>query len=186
MAIKTIILLRHGQYESKPVQRLTALGRQQAVLAGKRLAQYSITKIYSSNMPRAQETARIVNRRLKKSLEESELLCECVPGFPMKERKKHGFTDAKKLARAKKQADQAFKKFFQFSKTSQTELLVCHGNIIRYLICKSLGIETDTWTKFDIKQCGLCIVELDSKTKKMMVITHGDVGHIPLKLQSFM
>ena len=35
--MKTIILLRHGQYTKDPTEKLTPLGRKQAVLAGKRL-----------------------------------------------------------------------------------------------------------------------------------------------------
>lgn len=83
------------------------------------------------------------------------------------------------------QADRAFKKYFTFSKTKRTVLLVCHGNIIRYLVCKSLGIDTDSWTKFDIKQCGITIVELNSKDNSIKVIGHNDVGHIPIEMQTF-
>lgn len=187
MMIKTIILLRHGQYIKLPTEKLTALGRKQAQLAGKRLNDFKINKIFVSSMPRAKETSEISLKQLSRVFkpEACDFLRECVPGFPKKLRKKHGYTNLKELKKDKIQADMAFRKYFTFSKTTRTELLVCHGNIIRYLVCKSLGIDTDTWTKLDIKQCGITIVQLNSKNKTISVITHNDVGHIPIKMQTF-
>jgi serine/threonine-protein phosphatase PGAM5 len=188
MAIKMILLLRHGQYKNKPSEQLTALGRKQAALAGKRLKGMKIHKIHFSTMPRAKETAEIVikNMGYKKKPHSSEFLRECVPGFPKKFRKKHGFTDVKKLKKDKLQADRGYRDVFTFSKSRRTELVVCHGNIIRYFLCKALGIDTDSWRRLDIKQCGLTVIQLDSKTRMAKIISHNDVGHIPLKMQTFM
>ena len=185
--VKTIILLRHGQYSKNPTEKLTKLGRQQAHLAGKRLRDFRIQKVHVSSMPRAQETWNISSRKLDRShkAEVCDFLRECVPGFPKKMRKKHGYTDLKKLKKDKLQADRAFKKYFGFSKTRRTELLVCHGNIIRYLVCKSLEISTDSWMKLDIKQCGLTVITLNSKNRTRTLISHNDVGHIPAKKQTF-
>ena len=138
-------------------------------------------------MPRAQETAAIVTKTMgyRKKLYGSDLLHECVPGFPKKLRKKHGYSDLKKLKKDKLQLDQIYKDIFTFSKKNRTELVVCHGNVIRYLLCKALKIDTETWTRFDIKQCGISMIELNSKTRSMKIIAHNDVGHIPHKLQTF-
>lgn len=188
MAIKTILLLRHGQYKKKPSEVLTELGRKQAKLAGRRLKEMKIQKIYFSTMPRAQETAEIVKKTMgyKKPLYGSDFLHECVPGFPKKLRKKYGFNNLKKLIVDKKQADRSYKDIFTFSKLKRTELVVCHGNRIRYFLCKALGVDTDTWRRFDIKQCGLTVIQLDSKKRTMGIISHNDVGHIPLKMQTFL
>lgn len=188
MAIKRIILVRHGQYKKEPSEVLTPLGRKQAKFAGKRLKEISFHVFHHSTMPRAQETAAIICKAMgyKKPLLGSQVLHECVPGFPKKLRKKHGFTDEKKLKKDKRQADRAYKKLFTYSPRNRVELVVCHGNIIRYFICKALGVDTECWRRFDIKQCGISIVELDSKKKSIKVISHNDVGHIPLKMQTFM
>lgn len=185
--IKTLILLRHGQYLKEPQEKLTKLGRKQALLAGERLKEFKINKIYVSTMLRAQETAQISLGQFVKQrkFESCDLLRECVPGFPKKLRKKYGYTKLSELNKDQKQADEAFKKYFTFAKNKKTNLLVCHGNIIRYLVCKSLGVDTDTWMKFDIKQCGITIIELNFKNKSLKVITHNETGHIPLKLQTF-
>ena len=66
-AKRTLVLIRHGQYETWHEDRekrvLTALGREQAKLTGLRLKElsppdYSI--MYCSSMPRARETANII------------------------------------------------------------------------------------------------------------------------------
>lgn len=188
MAIKTVLLLRHGQYKKEPVEQLTPLGRKQAALAGKRLKAFKISKMHFSTMPRARETAEIVKKHMEyeKRALGTDILHECVPGFPKKKRKKSGHTDLKKLAKDKRQADRAFKQIFTFSKRNSTELVVCHGNIIRYFICKALGINTELWLSMDIKQCGISSIQLNSKTREMKVMAHNDLGHIPLHKQTFM
>lgn len=185
--IKTLIFLRHGQYQTKPTEKLTALGRKQAQLAGRRLGEFKINKIYVSTMPRAIETSKIVLKKFSRLLkpESCDLLQECVPGFPLKLRKIYGHTNLAKLKKGKAQADKAYKKYFTFSKKMRTELLVCHGNIIRYFVCKALGVDTDTWVKLDIKQCGITIIILDSENNSVSLITHNDIGHIPVKMQTF-
>ena len=187
MAIKTIFLLRHGQYKSEPTEHLTPLGRKQALLAGKRLKNIKFHKFHFSTMPRARETAQIVQKTMgyKGRLNGSDFLHECIPGFPKKLRKKHGHTDEKKLSRHKRRADRAFRDIFKFSKKNRSELVVCHGNIIRYFVCKSLGIDTDLWTRLDIKQCGITVIQLNLKKRTKNIISHNDIGHIPLKMQTF-
>src|SRR5690348_2916981 len=147
MAKRTIVLVRHGQYHKATEQsseKLTALGRKQAALAAKRLKEYKIDRIVHSTMPRAGETARIIKEKLNfgKRMESCDSLCECVPGFPKSLRKKFGYTDVRKLKQHRLQADRAFKKYFRASSKDAVDVLVCHGNIIRYLICKTLNVDT--------------------------------------------
>ncbi|MEK6774525.1 MAG: histidine phosphatase family protein [Bdellovibrionota bacterium] len=187
MAIKTIVLLRHGQYKNEPSEQLTPLGRKQAILAGKRLKDMKFNKFYFSTLPRARETAEIVKKTMgyRKKLYGSDFLHECVPGFPKKMRKKYGYTDEKKLMKHKRQADRAYRDIFTFSKSNRFELVVCHGNIIRYFLCKALGVDTELWQRLDIKQCGITVIQLNSKKRSISIISHNDIGHIPLKMQTF-
>lgn len=185
--IKTLILLRHGQYIGGDKERLTALGRRQARLAGRRLQDFKIDSVVVSTMPRAQETARIALKNLKQgfeSFESTDLLRECIPGFPEKLRIEKKLKKSV-LNKQKKVLDEGYKKYFTFSKTETTQLIVCHGNVMRYLVCKALGIPTLKWVRLDIKQCGLTIITLNSKTKEISLIAHNDVGHIPVQYQTF-
>ena len=185
--IKTIILLRHGQYISGDNERLTDLGRKQARFAGRRLQDFKIDSVVVSTMPRAQETARIALKSLKQDnsvFESTDLLRECIPNFPEKMRLEHKIKKSA-MSKNKKILDQGFKKYFTFSKKETTQLIVCHGNVMRYLVCKALGVSTLKWVRLDIKQCGISIIKLNTKTKEISVISHNDVGHIPVQHQTF-
>ena len=69
-ATRTLILIRHGQYEhmqdDSEKRILTELGREQARLTGERLREMGekYNMIYYSTMPRATETANIVSKCL--------------------------------------------------------------------------------------------------------------------------
>ena len=185
--IKTIILLRHGQYISGDSERLTALGRKQARCVGRRLKDFDIDSVVVSTMPRAQETARIALKSSKHKIakfESTDLLRECIPGFPEKLRIEKKLKKTS-LNKQKKALDEGFERYFTFSKKKTTQLIVCHGNVIRYFVCRALGIPTLKWVRMDIKQCGLSIIQLDMKTGEMSLIAHNDVGHISVKDQTF-
>ena len=97
-----IILIRHGQYKPQSEtqsEQLTKLGRTQTKLIGKRLRDYKIDQIFVSTMPRALETAELILEEIdyKKKMIKSDLLRECIPGFPLSLQKKYGLTDTKRF-----------------------------------------------------------------------------------------
>ena len=193
MFTKTIILVRHGQYIAKDeieIERLTELGRQQAWLAGERLKENAhIDRIIYSTMPRAIETAQIIKEQLGflGSFESTDDIRECVPGFPKKLRKKFGFTDEMGLKKGETHAEKAFKKYFRFPKKNSLEVLVCHGNLIRYLVCRILEIDSLIWRNMDIQQGAISVIELRSVgSQKKVLISHNDVGHIPKEKRTFL
>ena len=192
MATRTIILVRHGQYhpaKDGELERLTTLGRKQAALVGKRLRENKIDRIVHSTMPRAVETAAIIKKQLAYGDEfaSCDTLRECTPGWPEHLRKKFGYTDVKKLNSAQAQLDKAFKKYFKRPRKDSVEVLVCHGNVIRYLVCKSLGIETLKWREMDILQGAISVIKISSKgTNRSILLSHNDVGHIPKTLRTFL
>ena len=80
-----LIFARHGESQAnveKVISNrdlphyLTARGRKQAAAMGGRLADMGIQEIYSSPIPRAQETARIVAERLGLSVQTADALKE--------------------------------------------------------------------------------------------------------------
>lgn len=83
-AQKKIYFVRHGESEvnASPVlnhirdSKLTEKGRGQAASLGKRLAMLPIDAVLSSTLPRARQTAEIVNTTLKKPVEFSDLFVE--------------------------------------------------------------------------------------------------------------
>lgn len=88
-ATRHLFLIRHGQYEIKaPLSEqmiLTALGREQAELTGKRLSElrnkFKFNKLHHSTMVRAVETAQLIHKELNLSglelpVSVDPLLCE--------------------------------------------------------------------------------------------------------------
>jgi broad specificity phosphatase PhoE len=83
----TLYLLRHGEvhnpdnilYGRLPNFRLSEAGREQAIAAGRYLANVPLSAVYSSPMERAQETARLVIEQHKQPFElaSDERLNEC-------------------------------------------------------------------------------------------------------------
>jgi serine/threonine-protein phosphatase PGAM5 len=63
------------------------------------------------------------------------------------------------------------------------ELLVCHGNVIRYLVTKSLGVDTKAWLEMSVGHASLTVVRVEADGT-FKVISVGDVGHIPPNLQT--
>ena len=137
MALKMILLVRHGQYQKEPEERLTKLGIKQAGLIGRRLKEVKIDKFMCSTMPRAVETATIIRKQIRYKTKpiQSNLYRECIPGFPKAKRQEHGHTNLKKLAKDKRQADRAYAKLFKFSNRDTNQLVVM-GTLLDILFVK--------------------------------------------------
>ena len=58
------------------------------------------------------------------------------------------------------------------------QLIVAHGNVIRFWVCRALGISEESWLRFSVYNCSLTWLEVyhDGTTTLRML---GDVGHMP-------
>jgi serine/threonine-protein phosphatase PGAM5 len=87
------------------------------------------------------------------------------------------------------QAEKAFKTYFRRTRGpdqggARHEVIVCHGNIIRYFVCRALQASPAAWINTDINNCGLC--EIQVKTDgRVMLLSHNDTGHLPLDMKTF-
>lgn len=189
---RTIIFIRHGQYSSEP-EELTKLGCKQAQLTAKALASLHPSKIHCSTMPRAMETASIIGQHMGLKFKAQDMFREgFLPGtvsfnklvsenLSTKE-KKSFFAKAKA---ARETADLAFESLFKPPQRGQNvELVVAHGNVIRHWVCKALDIPSERWTKMDVAHTGLTTIRI-SKSGNIMLLGFADVGHLPLKLRTY-
>ncbi|HLF26717.1 MAG TPA: histidine phosphatase family protein [Anaerolineae bacterium] len=191
MAKRILYLVRHGQQDSKHTPaddlggRLTALGRQQAALTARRLAQLPIRAIHHSDLRRAAETASIIARKFQEApLRQSRRLRECIPTIPWAFSEYFAELPATALARDQRQAESVFKTHFRAARSDERhEVVVCHGNLIRYLVCRALCVPPEAWMNLDICNCGISIVSIEPK--RMVLIAHNDVGHLPPALTTF-
>ena len=69
-------------------------------------------------------------------------------------------------------------------KSNYTTLLVCHGNVIRYFVCRALQLPSDHWLRFAVFNASITILDIHSNGK-VSLITMGDVGFLPPKMITY-
>jgi serine/threonine-protein phosphatase PGAM5 len=186
MATRYLHLIRHGQHEQEDErsrERLTPLGVEQAQLTAQRLRSLPITAIHCSSLPRAVETAEIIAQTFPDvPLHKTRYLRECVPCIPQNISKYTLKIPAEKLAAYREQAESAFDRYFKRTRgADKHEVLVCHGNIIRYFVCRVLGAPPKAWLNMDSDNCGISLVKI-VPDGGMWLISYNDVGHLPHSL----
>jgi len=190
-AIRHIFLIRHGQYNLKGSgdceQKLTDLGLRQATQTGKRIESLGITfdSLTCSTMTRAIQTAELIQKELTigniKKLTKDPLLNEGVPASPeppvtdWQHDLSDAFIDGSRI-------EAAFRKYFHRADPRQTtdsyEIIVCHGNVIRYFICRALQFPGEAWLRMSLKHTSItCLSILPSG--RVVLRSAGDSGHLP-------
>jgi serine/threonine-protein phosphatase PGAM5 len=183
MATRYLALVRHGQYERKggrPTEHLTPLGVKQAQLTAQRLRSLPITAIHYSSLPRAVETAEIIAQAFPDvPFHKTRLLWECFPCLPSNLSEFAPKIPAEKLAEYRAQAESAFDRYFKRARgKDKYEILVCHGNIIRYFVCRVLQVPPEAWLNMDSDKCGISEVKIGSDGR-MWLLSYNDIGHLP-------
>ncbi len=195
MASRVVNLVRHGQYrrhspdepesESTAEQAirvdggLTPLGIEQAQLTAQRLKSCPISAIYCSSLPRAVQTAAIIAEGCPGiPLRRTRILWECIPCVPPFLSEYFAGVSSEDVARGREQAEEAYGRYFKRARgEDKHEIVVCHGNLMRYLVSCALGVEPETWGKLGIFNCGISQVTITPKWT--VVVCHNDSGHLP-------
>ena len=178
MTTRRIYLVRHGEYDwddqPSPLKGLTPLGVQQARLTAQRLRTIAATTIYSSDLMRAIETAEIIGGDFDGVLyEKSEDLRECYLASPT-----FANVSVELIQAGEKQAAAAFSKYLcPTLGGDKTEIIVSHGNLIRYLAARVLG-SPDTWLRMRTFNCGITEIAIESDGR-LWLVSYNDVGHLP-------
>jgi serine/threonine-protein phosphatase PGAM5 len=177
VASRTLVFLRHGQYDAESRGQLTALGCEQARLTAKYLEAFRFDLVWSSPLLRARETADIVaghlgGMRVRRTGLLREGLYTKVEGYdvPASERRDD-----------RARADAAYAKIVRTSRSERTELVVCHGNLIRYLICRALHTPIAKWLRMTTSHCGLTRVVVRD-TGAVRVMSYNETSHLPMQL----
>jgi serine/threonine-protein phosphatase PGAM5 len=195
---RVIFLIRHGQFNQKgkgdAKHDLTDLGKRQALLCGKRLRDVIPegvlpTRIISSTMTRAEETASIIRNEYFKEvdvIEKSDLIREGGPCRPEPDTwtayggpsESEYFKDSARIEAGfrwlfhrpkaiatndnKKDGDEKNKKELKEEPTTTHEIVVCHGNVIRYSLLRLLQLPPEAWLRFSLYNGSITRVELRS------------------------
>ena len=68
--------------------------------------------------------------------------------------------------------------------TTTHDVLVCHGNVIRWFVCKALGVDLNQWTRMDIANASLTVITIRSDGTTRLEI-FGEVAHLPIAKQTW-
>ena len=190
-AARTIVLVRHGNYIDDPRADarlgpgLSPIGVAQAYLAGARLAGLPgrFDAMYVSPMQRARDTAAVIGTDFPdRRFTVVDDLAECTPPT----RRVEIIKDEKPadLAACKAQLDRVFATYFKpATGSARTDLFVCHGNVIRYLVTRALGVDTTAWLEMSVGHASITTIRVEPDGR-FKVIAIGDVGHIPPNLRT--
>jgi serine/threonine-protein phosphatase PGAM5 len=188
---RTLYLIRHGLYDEADTrdeavgQGLTEAGRRQAELTGARLAAMGVhfDTLWTSPLTRARETAAVIARSLAGLTPRlAPELAECTP--PTWRKDIADTLIAKEAEACRAQLERAFARFFVPSPAgNRHELFICHGNVIRWLWCRALGVETAAWLGMSIANCSITVIQIRPNGSCKLYV-FGDAGHLPLELQT--
>ena len=192
--IRKVWLIRHGHYLNAAStlhdneQILSEMGKQQAERVGRYYLPHllsiekSVTIVHSS-LTRAVQTANIMM-----SISPSEVSCysddllqEGWPGQPYANGGCHEKSGDEESVRLEK----AFHKWIVGNEDEEkNRIIVCHANIIRYFLCKSIGVDAaGHWGHLEVYHTGVSRVEVYS-SGMTRVISMNETGHLPENLQT--
>ena len=187
----TIVLVRHGNYVENPAvdeaigPGLSPLGVAQAHLAGARLAGLPVRfdGMFASPMQRARDTAAIIAGDFPaRRVTVVDDLAECTP--PTRRVEILAGEQPEDLAACKARLDRVFARFFKPAEgKEQVDLLVCHGNVIRYLVTRALGVDPSAWLEMSVGHASITRIRVEADGR-FKVLSVGEVGHIPPNLQT--
>lgn len=188
---RTLILVRHGAYETtiefpeNPDGHLTEKGRKQSEALADRLQLLSIDAIHSSSLIRARETAEIIAARHPNlTLQLDDVLQECIPSVPAGLEKLFAEIPASFIEGGPAQAANAFATYFApiaEDAPNRTEVIISHGNLLGYFVCRVFNAPADSWLRADLGNC--CISEVLVRYDGIMkLMYHNDGSHVPREL----
>ena len=181
---RTVYLIRHGEYDHDHTQDedtgrgLVDLGRRQAEVLADRLAEMPLefTSLQSSTMTRARQTADIIGERLGLVPDRHRDIRECTPPTwredIMAELEEGDGEPCAELLEA------AFARIFvpAVDETAR-DLVVCHGNVIRWFVCRVLNVDPMAWLGMSIANCSVTVVRV-APDGKLKLLSFADTGHL--------
>ena len=186
-----VYLIRHGMYDrvdsldDRTANGLNALGREQARLLGGRLRGLPVRPrlLVSSGLTRARETGDELASMLGLSCERDSMLEECTPP---------ALTDTTSTAAERDEAaacsatlGKAWDRYMLPAPQGDVhDVLVCHGNVIRWFVARALHADSRRWITMGIGNASLTILAVrpDGSTRLLM---YSDVGHLPVDKQTW-
>ena len=187
---RTIYLVRHGAYDEADTRDdavgrgLVPIGVAQARLLGGRLRGLPVrfAAALASPLTRARETAAVLADDLGLVVENVPDLSECTP--PTRRQDIMAREKPEDLAACSAQLQRLAGRLLHPSEGSDRhELVVAHGNVIRWLTVTALDVDPAAWLVMSIGHASLSVITIPADGAPR-VLAVGDVGHLPPGLQT--
>lgn len=191
MGTRLIYLLRHGQEDrdgrfDELGGSLSAIGIAQAQATADYLQYIAFDAIYTSTLRRADETVDLIAAyHPSVSVEKTAELWESVPAIPAMLQNRVKELPPEQILAEQQRIAAAFDRFFipTPGQEDAQDLIVCHGNLIRYFVCRVLEAPLEMWVNLEIANCGITRVEV-RPNGRLVLVTHNEHQHIPEKYQT--
>ncbi len=191
-AIHFIYLVRHAWYDSNDPRdprvgmELDSLGRAQAALTAGRLARgpFHVHALVSSTFTRALQTAAIIGDSLHLPVVRDSAFCECSP--PSYRQDYVPARDPTARQRCLERLEDAWRRWFTPAAAGADvyDVIVAHGNVIRWLTSKALHLDTQRWPDYDIANCSITVIQVRSDSTTRLAV-FSDAGHLPPAMQTW-
>jgi serine/threonine-protein phosphatase PGAM5 len=187
---RTLYLVRHGEYDhddprdERVGKALVPVGVAQARLLGARLRALPVrfAAFRSSPLTRALQTARVLALDLPEPpLAIDPNLAECTP--PTRRAEVTAGDSPESLAACRAQLERLVAEWLKPVREERHDLLVAHGNVIRYLVTRALGVDPTAWLEMSIGNASLTVIRVEPDGR-FKVLAVGDVGHLPPSFHS--
>jgi len=70
------------------------------------------------------------------------------------------------------------------SEAEEVDVLVCHGNVIRYFVCRALQLPSDAWLRFALPNASVTMLHI-RPSGRVGIVTMGETGHLPPEKVTF-
>lgn len=172
---RTLIFCRHGHYYDNAPYNLTIIGKKEIKQTGKYLKTLldknyinPINCIYYSNLLRAKESFNIIDEELNNSYnyytKEEPLLAECYPISNYPNKIPDLYESELEEYKDNYQMESFFKKYIQSDdfilKKNYSSLFVCHGNVIRYILLRTMQLDVSAWLRFYLRNGSLTFINI--------------------------
>lgn len=196
--VRTLYLVRHGAYDLEDPhdedvgKGLLPIGVAQARLAGDRLRglPFAFDAVYASPFTRARQTAQVIAAQLGGAghaaprIDIDPDLAECTP--PTRRADIMAKEKPEDLAACSAQLERLAARLFApvpAASGDRRELVVAHGNVIRWLVTQALGVDPTAWLSMSIGHASITVLAVDGKGL-VRVLAVGDVGHLSPGMQT--
>jgi len=190
--IRFVYLVRHGWYEfgdprdDRTGKGLDSLGRVQAKLVGERFAALPVrmNTLVSSTLTRAAQTADDMGVLLGMQPARDSLISECQSPSVRADLNAREPQVDQDTCQAR--MERAYARYIRpaGSRSDVHDVLVAHGNVIRWFVVKALGADTRKWIDLDLGNASITAIAVrPDGTAKLAAFS--DTGHLPVSAQTW-